>query len=360
MDSGYEHVMLYYFSGTGNAKHTARWIADEADKRNIHTQIINIEKLKKPITTSFSNRTLIGFCAPTHGFNFPPIMLHFLWKFPKQKGLDVFIVNTRAGMKLSELFLPGLSGITQYFAAILLRIKGYRICGMQPMDLPSNWISLHPGLKPKVVQSIYRRCENITRNFANKILDGKKVYTALWSMPFDLALAPIAVGYYLIGRFAIAKTFVATNNCTQCGLCEKQCPTQAIKIIGNKPYWTFSCESCMRCINNCPERAIETSHTFSLALWWVILALITPWAVSGISKLDVFGLTKNGTLTGFVGDLISWIMGLGIVWLGYKLLHHLMRFKVIDNLVAFTSFTKYHFWRRYKAPGFNAKKHQHF
>lgn len=132
------------------------------------------------------------------------------------------------------------------------------------------------------------------------------------------------------------------------------------KRIGNRPYRTFSCESSMRCINNCPERAIETSHTFSFALWWVILALITPWAVSGITMLDAFGLDLHELLSGFAGDVMSWIMGLGIVWIAYKLLHHLMRFKVIDNLVAFTSFTRYHFWRRYKAPGFNAKKHQHF
>ena len=54
-------------------------------------------------------------------------------------------------MKLAKLYLPGLSGATLLFAAIILRIKGYRIVGLRSIDLPSNWIFLHPGLKEKVV-----------------------------------------------------------------------------------------------------------------------------------------------------------------------------------------------------------------
>lgn len=350
MKSIYQRLIIFYFSGTGNARRTSEWIIDEAKNRGLKTLLINIDHLKSAKPYLNSENTLIGFCSPTHGFNFPPVMLRFLWNFPKQKGSDVFIVNTRAGMKISKLFLPGLSGITQYFATLVLWFKGYKIRGMQPMDLPSNWISLHPGLRQKVVDSIFDRCEGITRKFANKLIDGKRVYKALWSLPFDMAVAPIAVLYFIIGRFAIAKTFVATNDCTKCGLCVKQCPVNAIKMIQNRPYWTFSCESCMRCMNNCPERAIQTSQSFSIALWWIIVSMLTPWIVSLFTNLKIFSGFASGSIAAFSTDILKWFIGLFIIWMAYEGLHYLMRFKIFDNFVAYTSFTKYKFWRRYKAP----------
>lgn len=348
MKSIYNNLVIFYFSGTGNARITANWVADEARKGGLSVQVINIDHLKNIPIPSFPEKTLIGFCAPTHGFNFPPIMLRFLWRFPKQKGTDVFIINTRAGMKISKFFLPGLGGVAQYLAALVLWFKGCKIKGMQPMDLPSNWISLHPGLCQKVVDSIFKRCEGISRKFINKLLDGKRVYKALWSLPFDIVVSPIAILYFLIGRFVIAKTFVASNQCTQCGLCVKQCPVDAIKMIENRPYWTFSCESCMRCMNNCPERAIETSHSFTLAIWWLILWIIAPWLILKIYGLQLFNFDEASSFGGFLEDILNWFIGLAVIWVGYRLMHYLMRFKWFDNLVAYTSFTKYKFWRRYK------------
>lgn len=351
MNSIYNRLVVFYFSGTGNARRTAEWIADEAQKRELKTLLINIDHLSDPAQFfDDDNKTLVGFCAPTHGFNFPPVMLSFLWNFPKQRGNDVFIINTRAGMKISKLFVPGLGGLAQYFAALLLWLKGYKIKGMQPMDLPSNWISLHPGLRQKVVESIFERCEGISRKFANKLIDGKNIYKALWSFPFDMAVAPIAFLYFIIGRFVIAKTFVATNNCTKCGLCVKQCPVNAIKMIRNRPYWTFSCESCMRCMNNCPERAIETAQSFSIAIWWIIVSVIAPWIISKVFDLGWFTTFSSGTFTGILSDILTWLIGLTVIWLAYEAIHYLMRFKIFDHLVAYTSFTKYKFWRRYKVP----------
>lgn len=48
-----------------------------------------------------------------------------------------------------ENVYPGLSGLALILPALMLRLKGYRIKGLRPLDLPSNWISLHPGLRGK-------------------------------------------------------------------------------------------------------------------------------------------------------------------------------------------------------------------
>lgn len=347
MQAAYKNVLIYYFSGTGNAKRASEWIFDTAKEMGINARLINIDRFVKPEIPDVEGKTLIGFCSPTHGFNLPPNVLKFIWKFPRRKNTAVFILNTRAGMKLSKWFVPGLSGLAQFFPALVLLLKGYKIKGMQPMDLPSNWISIHPGLRQKVVDSIFERCERITRKFARRILSGGSKFKAFLSVPFDLAVVPVAIGYYFFGRFGIAKTFVASNACNLCGLCEKQCPVRAIKTIQGRPYWTFNCESCMRCMNNCPERAIETAQTFTFALWWILLSLFTPWLLNAFYGINLFKFDATSWGTRLFENIFGWMVALLMIWSAYNLMHYLMKFRAFNNLVAFTSFTKYKFWRRY-------------
>jgi len=347
----YENLVVYYFSGTGNAKHAAEWIAQFATKKGIKSNVISIDKIPVTEIPDESKKTLIGFCFPTHGFNVSPKMLKFIAGFPKSLNADVFLLNTRAGMKLSKLFIPGLSGIAQFLPALILLTKSYHIVGMQPLDLPSNWISLHPGLKPKVVNSIYKRCKKITYGFAEKLFNEKHSYKAFYSLPFDILIFPIAVLYYFIGRFALAKTFIANNDCNSCDLCANSCPTNSIEMHRGKPFWKFSCESCMRCMNNCPKRAIQTAHLYSFFIWYVFGSL-----VGGI----MFNLFYNSCFSTqfhpesifetFVYEffqIFSYFVG---IYLAYKLLSYLMRFKAFNKFINYTSFTYYGFWRRYKPP----------
>ena len=262
----YAKLIIYYFSGTGNARNAAGWIREVAEESGIEAYVVNIDKLEKIDLNDFSGNCLIGICSPTHGFNLPPITLNFIRKLPRVKNVDAFILNTRAGMKLHKLFLPGISGFAQLLPALMLRLKGFRIVGMQPLDLPSNWLILHPGLKTKVVISIYHRCKRIVRHFSSKLLSGQPCYKALRSLPVDIAFLPLTFGYYIFGRFFLAKTLVATDECNNCEKCVRQCPVKAVTMVNEKPFWAYNCESCMRCINACPQRAIETAHAFSASL----------------------------------------------------------------------------------------------
>ena len=340
-----KRVVLYYFTGTGNALAATNWIAQVAKENNIQSEIHKITPSLSVENTDDGENTLVGFCYPTHGFNAPPVVLRFLLRFPKGKN-RVFLLNTRAGMKLSKLFMPGLSGLAQLFPALLLWLKGYKMVGLQPMDLPSNWISIHPGLRQKVVDSIFVRCERITKKFAEKILSGGKRFKGLLSLPVDLLISPISLAYYFLGRFALAKTFVAGSNCNGCSLCEKECPVHAIEMKNSRPFWTARCESCMHCMNCCPRRAIQTPHLFVVVLWWLVFLFIPMVILKNVLKFH----PENETLYNLVFDVVTIITAFPIIFFSYRILHFLMKYRFFNWLVTFTSLTKLKFWRRYFAP----------
>ena len=338
-------ITIFYFSGTGNARNVANWIKNIAENENVNTEILNISEHR--IVKKTESPT-IGFISPTHGFNYPPIMFHFLFRFPKGKGEKVFLMNTRAGMKMGKFFIPGLSGMALYFAALLLWLKGYKIIALKPIDLPSNWISLHPGLKQKVVDSLFARRKAETERFAHKLVSGKTDFRALREIVQDLIITPIALLYYFVGRFVLAKTFIASSKCNNCNLCISKCPVKAIKTIDKRPFWTYKCESCMQCMNNCPEKAIETAHGF------LALSIVVSSSVLLNYFYQYFEINKflTDSFPSYIANSIIFIFDnlvfVAVLFAAYRLNHFLLRFSIYEKLVVYSSLTKYKFWRRYK------------
>ncbi len=253
--------MIYYFSGTGNSKNVALWLSQQAKEKNIDFETINIAQINRLSIPQPEKDALLVFVSPVHGFNYPPIMLHFIMRFPKGEN-KVLLVNTRAGMLIGKYITPGLTGIAFYLSALFLKLKGYAIKAMYPVDLPSNWISVHPGLNKRTIEFLHIKNKERIYKFAQKVYSGKTDYKSLREMIQDIAISPIAVLYYFIGRFLLAKTYYASGDCNNCDICIKACPVKAIIKVDKRPFWTFKCESCMQCMGNCPKKAIETAHGF--------------------------------------------------------------------------------------------------
>ena len=339
-------LSIYFFSGTGNARNVAHWFAGVAQEQDIPNEIIDIAKIDRKKIQPPLTGSLVGFVSPTHGFNYPPAMMYFIFRFPRSHGNRAFLMNTRAGLKLSKWFVPGLSGIALWLSAIVLLLKGYRIVGLRSIDLPSNWISFHPGVKEKVVESIYRHCKGITEKFAEKILSGKKVYTAFRDIIQDLLIAPVSIGYFFVGRFILAKSFYATDACDKCDICIDNCPVKAILTVDSRPFWSYRCESCMRCMNNCPIRAIETAHGYIIGIMCLLNIWIMMWFWQWIARFINIPADNGWAQTGVT--FIRWGITFVVMVVSYRIYHYLLRVPGIRQLFYFTSVTRYKFWRRYK------------
>jgi len=341
-----EQLTIYFFSGTGNARNVAHWFAEVATEREIPVETIDIGRTDRKNIEPPPPGSLVGFISPTHGFNYPPATMYFIFRFPRSRGNRAFLMNTRAGMKLSKWFLPGLSGLALWLSAIVLLLKGYRIVGMRSVDLPSNWISFHPGLKEKVVNSIYDHCKRTTVKFAAKILGGKKVYTAFRDIIQDILITPVSVGYFFVGRFILAKSFYATDACDRCDVCINNCPVKAILVVDDRPFWSYRCESCMRCMNNCPKRAIETSHGYIIGILVVLNMWIVTWFWQGVGRFIAVPADNGWAQTAV--EITGWALTFAVMVVSYRIYHYLLRIPVIRQLFYYTSFTRYKFWRRYR------------
>ncbi|MBN1144768.1 MAG: 4Fe-4S dicluster domain-containing protein [Bacteroidales bacterium] len=343
-----KQLVTYYFSGTGNARQVARWISEVAVKKKLSAYTLDISTIDRKNISKPSPGTLLCFCSPTHGFNYPPVMMKLIFRFPKANGSKVLLINTRAGMKVFGLFLPGLSGIALLLSAVVLMLKGYKIAGMRSVDLPSNWISLHPAVRPKAIESMFEKWKIITDDFAGNIVGGGKDYKALRTLPLDILLLPVALLYYVIGRFVFAKSFYASLDCNNCGLCIKECPVNAISLVDNRPFWSYRCESCMHCMNACPKSAIETAHGYVIGMLILLNTIAQTYLYVWLLDHHVMWFSasaKFGSLLRFVLETLIVFFSLVI---SYRILHFLRRFKAIDLLINYTSLTTYKFWGRYK------------
>lgn len=335
----YNKTVIYYFSGTGNSKNAARWISDTAFKMNVNAETVNIAQAKRRNIDPPGSDSLIFFTSPVHGFNYPPVMLNFILHFPEGKN-SVVLMNTRAGMLIGKWITPGLSGLTFYLSALILTLKGYSVKGMYPVDLPSNWISLHPGLNERTVRFLHIKNRERVCNFTERIISGGSDFRCLREIIQDIMVWPISFLYYFIGRFAFAKTFYASRDCSRCGLCMKECPVNGIKMVDNRPFWTFRCESCMKCMSFCPEEAIETGHGFIAGISVLNSMILTGLFYSLFRK---FFFQIENAAAQFLLESALFLLTLA---LSYRIIHYLMRYRIFERLMVYTSLTKLKFWRR--------------
>jgi Pyruvate/2-oxoacid:ferredoxin oxidoreductase delta subunit/flavodoxin len=343
----YSELLIFYFSGTGNSKKVAEWVSEFAAEKNVVSRICDISKIEMGTLEPVNNNALIIIISPVHGFNYPKITLDFIRRFPSGKN-KVVLMNTRAGMKIGSFITPGLTGIAFILSSLLLKRKGYKIVGQIPFDMPSNWISIHPALNERTVKFIHKKNFDRVKKHSDKIFDGKKDFLALRDIIQDLLIAPVSLGYYLVGRYAFAKTFYASYKCDNCDICIKQCPVKAIEKINNHPYWTFNCESCMKCMNSCPKRAIETAHG---------LFIVTIFTISTLSSLILTPLLPENLFNDLIRFIIVNSVFLVFLWILYKAQHLIIGKKFIGKLISLTSLTYYRFWGRYKSiPDYKWKK----
>ena len=241
--------MIFYFTGTGNSLWVAKMLSE-----TFHETLISIatelnEKKEENLVYSLRADEKIFFVYPVHSW-----------------GPAVSIMRFIARLKLENYFHQPIYSVATcgdecgYANRLLGKALNSRqlvLTNAYSVTMPNNYILL-PGFsvdskeieKKKLEQAPIRMAEIIKAIQTEKTLDLYHKGGAPWIKTYLV--------YPLFANLAIGKnSFRVTDACISCGLCERICPTQTIRMKDGKPIWTDTCVQCVACIHRCPVRAIE-------------------------------------------------------------------------------------------------------
>lgn len=189
-----------------------------------------------------------GFAAFTNFWGVPYIFETFMEKLPQQNDKPAFVFNTYGF----------ISGKTLSMLEKLATEKGFLVIAGHSLHTPESY----PPMIARGMGNTQAPNEKEMRRFNDFISDLDRL-----SSRGDYKKKRISPGFLnsLVNAFPAAKAredmgekFVDEALCTECGLCEKLCPYEAIKCSPKPVFDMAKCYGCWRCYNHCPVKAIYT------------------------------------------------------------------------------------------------------
>ena len=241
--------MIFYFTGTGNSLWVAKMLSEY-----FHEALISIatelnEKKEENLLYSLRADEKIFFVYPIHSWGPAVSVMRFISRL-QLKNYDyqpIYSVATCGDE----------CGYANRLLEKVLNKQQLVLTAAYSVTMPNNYILL-PGFnvdnkkveKKKLEQAPQRVTEIIEAIQTGKALDLYDKGGSPWMKTYLV--------YPLFTNLAIGKnSFKVTEACISCGLCERICPTQTIRMKEGRPIWADTCVQCVACIHRCPVHAIE-------------------------------------------------------------------------------------------------------
>lgn len=238
--------IIFYFSGTGNSLAVASAVAEKLTD----TEVVSIISLRenKIIPQHYEK---IGFVYPTCFSHAPKIVMDLVKGLQLHSNQKIFLIATCGGgqgFALSDMKQQLQSSTENAIQEFSVSLPGNHIIGF------SAW--------PKFYQ-------NILFNRAKKTIN-KIAYQIQNDIPTKPKRTPPFPKYFTLMQKTLNEKilgvpdihnshleFYTTDACDHCGICEKLCLANNIKVTSYKVQFGDKCEQCMACIQWCPKRAIS-------------------------------------------------------------------------------------------------------
>lgn len=233
--------MVIYFSGTGNSRFAAEFLAKE-----LQDELVDAGQLiKAGQTGNFQSEKPWIFAAPTYSWRMPRIFSEFLRKSNFAGCREAWFVLTCGG----EI------GEAGKYAQALCQEKNLSYQGALPVILPDNFITMFSVPGEEKIREMIENAKPVLENGAAQIRRGEPFPEAQHGLLDKLKSGPINEGF---NRYFLRSTgFRAGDGCISCGKCAELCVLNNIHLENGKPVWGDSCTQCMACICRCPVEAIE-------------------------------------------------------------------------------------------------------
>ena len=235
--------MIIYFTGTGNSK----YLAEELSKLINDELVCANEYIKKGVCPTFTSQRPFVFAGPVYSWRLARIFEDFILKskFEGEGKESCYFVLT-----------PGDSaGGAKKKLKDLCDEKGFGFKGMCEVVMPENYTALFTAPSDEVIKEQFGQADVLIKKLA-KAIEAGRFYKSKGGSIVGKFLTNIVNPIFF--KFIVKdRKFEVSDKCISCGLCEKKCPLNDIRLVDGKPTWNGRCTHCMACINYCPVEAIN-------------------------------------------------------------------------------------------------------
>jgi flavodoxin/ferredoxin len=240
-------ILMICFSQTGNTRKLAECIRQGILKENDHCQICDLETAKQEDLAAYD---LVGLGCPVFYYQEPYNVRNFLAELPILTGKIWFLFCTHGS----------IIGNTFHSMTSELKKKEVSVIGYHD-TYADAWLPFYP-------HPTYTSGHPDARDFEEAQAFGKGILKKYKTGDYDnLVCQPATIPAEWVqsaARFTpqkMPKMFppleLDLNTCTQCLVCEDECPVDGIDVSADPPMLQTPCIYCWRCVNVCPEKAIQ-------------------------------------------------------------------------------------------------------
>ena len=232
---------LYYFSGTGNSLHMAKSLKEKLND----CELIPIAGLINQ-DSIIATTEKVGFVFPVYTWALPKIVADFIEKIDLSNAKYIFALCTKGGPG-RQYVIPVLNSLLkpknkELDADFLIKVFSAVIFGgHNPMHSKEKQLKRIKDAELKL-----DKIAEIIRN--NEKVKGKKGSIIPMKGPYTSFIEKVNTE---------DENYYTDENCNSCGICQKICPVDNIKLVNDKPEWQHKCQQCLGCLHYCPQKAIQ-------------------------------------------------------------------------------------------------------
>lgn len=247
---------IFYFSGTGNSL----FVAKELQKRIPESELIPIVCMLKR-DKILSTGSTVGIVFPVHALTIPIAVSRFIKKIDLSNAKYVFAVATRGGgtifygfKKINNLLRKQKKFLSSEFIIDMYSNESRTGTFIPPIESDIETIEQDALRKLDTIEEMILKKGNHREDIRDhKTKSGSNPISSFMIERLVLALMEIA------DHTKGANYFYHDDKCTGCGVCEKVCLSEKIKMVDGRPVWQRDvlCYMCFACLNFCPVRSVQ-------------------------------------------------------------------------------------------------------